>query len=105
MTGLLVIASLIWAGSASAQIKGGGYEIDPEPKRPDLQPRSHFYGGFFGGALGFFPGGPHPPPPLWGWGKPQPPRPGPPPPGAPPRGGGGFLLGGRGLGRGAPPPS
>jgi hypothetical protein len=41
MTRLLVIASLIWAGSASAQIKGGGYEIDPEPKRPDLQPRSH----------------------------------------------------------------
>lgn len=48
----LVIAALIWASAASAQIKGGGYEIDPEPKRPDLQPRSHFYGGYIGGTLG-----------------------------------------------------
>jgi hypothetical protein len=59
MTRLLVIASLIWAGSASAQIKGGGYEIDPEPKRPDLQPRSHFHGGYVGGTFGYSQGGPN----------------------------------------------
>ncbi len=49
---LLVIAALMWAGTASAQIKGGGYEIDPEPEHPDLQPRSHFQGGCISGTLG-----------------------------------------------------
>lgn len=49
---LLIAAALIWAGAASAQIKGGGYEIDPEPKRPDLEPRSHFQGFYAGGTLG-----------------------------------------------------
>ena len=49
---LLVVAALLWAGAAAAQIKGGGYEIDPEPERPDLQPRSHFHGGYIGGTLG-----------------------------------------------------
>jgi hypothetical protein len=49
---LLVVTALLWAGAAAAQIKGGGYEIDPEPERPDLQPRSHFHGGYIGGTLG-----------------------------------------------------
>jgi hypothetical protein len=48
-----MIAALMWAGAAFAQIKGGGYEIDPEPKRPDLQPHSHFHGGYIGGTFGF----------------------------------------------------
>jgi hypothetical protein len=49
---LLIAAALLWAGAASAQSKGGGYEIDPEPKRPDLEPRSHFQGVYAGGTLG-----------------------------------------------------
>jgi hypothetical protein len=50
---LLVIAAFLWASAASAQIKGGGYEIDPEPKRPDLESRSHFQGGYIGGTFGY----------------------------------------------------
>ena len=52
---LLIAAALLWAGAASAQIKGGGYEIDPEPKRPDLEPRSHFQGFYAGGTIGVSP--------------------------------------------------
>ena len=49
----LIIVVLLWSGAASAQIKGGGYDIDPEPKRPDLEPRSHFHGGYIGGTFGY----------------------------------------------------
>ncbi len=46
------MAAMLWAGAASAQIKGGGYEIDPDTKRPDLEPRSHFNGFYVGGTFG-----------------------------------------------------
>ena len=52
MRPLLIIAALLWAGAAAAQIKGGGYEIDPEPNRPDLETRSYFHGGYIGGTFG-----------------------------------------------------
>ena len=56
---LLIAGALLWTGAASAQIKGGGYEIDPEPKRPDLEPRSHFQGFYAGGTIGVSRSGPN----------------------------------------------
>ena len=50
---LLIISAVLWVSAASAQIKGGGYEIDPEPKRPELEKRSHFHGGYIGGTFGW----------------------------------------------------
>ena len=50
---LLIIPAVLWAGAASAQIKGGGYEIAPEPERLELENRSHFHGGYIGGTFGW----------------------------------------------------
>ena len=50
---LLIISVVLWASAVSAQIKGGGYEIDPEPERPELENRSHFQGGHIGGTFGW----------------------------------------------------